>query len=73
MPSSFSEQMRAARIIVSKAPDSQPFAGVTDVATLRNVAYSAAKLFDAALKTPKNETEALELRAGRASAALPGR
>jgi hypothetical protein len=68
VPTSFSEQLRAARVAVSKSTDSQPLAAVTDVATLKNVAYSASKLFDAALKTPKNDVEALEFRAGRASA-----
>lgn len=68
VPAGLSEQMRAARIIVSKAPNSQPLSGVTDVNTLRSIAWSAAKMYDAALRTPKNDAEMLELRAGRASA-----
>jgi hypothetical protein len=67
-PTSLSEQIRAVKVAVTQAPDNQPLAGVTDVAVLRSVAVSAAKLHDSLLRAPRNDAEALEFRSGRAAA-----
>lgn len=67
-PTSLSEQIRAVKVAVTQAPDNQPLSAVTDPAVLKSVAVSAAKLHDSLLRTPRNDSEALEFRAGRAAA-----
>ncbi|MEW5742770.1 MAG: hypothetical protein AB1938_27890 [Myxococcota bacterium] len=68
VPTSLSEQIRAVKVAVSQAPDNQPFAAINDVQTLKTAAASAAQLYTSLLKTPRNDAEALEYRAGRAAA-----
>lgn len=68
VPTSLGEQIRAAKVAVSQAPDNQPFANVTDVQTLKTAATSAAKLFETLLRPPRNDSEMLEFRSGRAAA-----
>lgn len=68
VPTSLSEQMRAAKVAVSQAPNQQPFANVNDVQTLKTAAASAAKLFETLLRAPRNDSEMLEFRSGRAAA-----
>lgn len=68
VPTSLSEQIRAAQKVILEAPDAQPLSSVTDPQTVRTIAFSAAKLYEACLKTPRNDGEALEFRAGRAAA-----
>lgn len=68
VPTSLSEQIRATKVAVTQAPDNQPFAAVTDVQTLKTAAASAAKLYETLLKPPRNDSEALEFRSGRAAA-----
>ena len=68
VPTSLTEQIRAAKVAVSQAPDNQPFANVNDVQTLKTAATSAAKLYETLLRPPRNDSEMLEFRAGRAAA-----
>lgn len=68
VPTSLTEQIRAAKVAVSQAPDNQPFANVSDVQTLKTAATSAAKLYETLLRPPRNDSEMLEFRAGRAAA-----
>ena len=68
VPTSLTEQIRAAKIAVSQAPDNQPFAKVNDVQTLKTAATSAAKLYETLLRPPRNDSEMLEFRSGRAAA-----
>ena len=62
------DQISAAKTAAVRSKDAQPFATVTDIPLLRNVASNAAHLHEQLLKTPKNEAETLEFRAGRAAA-----
>lgn len=68
VPTSLTEQIRAVQVAVLSAPDNQPLAAVGDVATLKTIAVAAAKLFEACLRPPRTDAEALELRVGRAGA-----
>lgn len=68
VPTSVSEQIRAVKVAVSQAPDNQPFANVNDVQTLKTASASAAKLYETLLRTPRNDSEMLEFRSGRAAA-----
>ncbi|MFO0599704.1 MAG: hypothetical protein U0228_30635 [Myxococcaceae bacterium] len=68
VPTSLTEQIRAAKVAVAQAPDNQPFAAVNDVQTLKTASAQAAKLYDSLLAKPKNDAQALEFRAGRAAA-----
>lgn len=68
VPTSLSEQVRATKVAVTQAPDNQPFANVTDVKVLKSAGAAAFKLYETLLKTPRNDSEALEFRAGRAAA-----
>ncbi len=68
VPTSVSEQIRAVKVAVSQAPDNQPFAAVNDVQTLKTASAQAAKLYETLLRTPRNDSEMLEFRSGRAAA-----
>jgi hypothetical protein len=68
VPTSISEQIRAVKVAVSQAPDNQPFAAVNDVQTLKTASAQAAKLYSTLLRTPRNDSEMLEFRSGRAAA-----
>ncbi|MFT3711665.1 MAG: hypothetical protein QM817_28850 [Archangium sp.] len=68
VPTSLSEQIRAAKVAVTQAPDNQLFVNVNDVQTLKTASAQAAKLFDKLLAKPKNDAEMLEFRSGRAAA-----
>lgn len=67
-PSSLTEQLEAMRAALVGSMRGQPLGNVNEPAMLRAIALSSADVFQACLRIPKNDTDATQLRLGRAVA-----
>ena len=67
-PASVADEVKAMRAALLGAGADGPFASVTDPAVLRAASVAAANAFDACLRKPRNDGEAIAFRQGRAAA-----